>query len=149
MCTTLSRGGIKQSGRINNETLLSTNPSLNIRLNRTLDHLPKKPKLKKCRCRLHMWFGIKTQKDTLFCPTCNVNLCIKCYKMFHNCQNIVAMKMALYKKIASNFCCCCWMCRINAFETNVLFYFYLVIILFIDNNSLRIHHFKFKNQILQ
>ena len=98
MATTLSRDSTKRSESMNNETLLVTNLLLNIRINRTLNHLPENPKSKKCRCGLCMWFRIETQKDILFYPTYNVNLCIKCYKIFHNSQNIVAMKMALYSK---------------------------------------------------
>ena len=58
------------------------------RLDRSFDHIPiearcntaDKPKLK---CAMHRWLGDRKEGKLSYCRTCNVNLCIDCYDLFH------------------------------------------------------------------
>lgn len=58
------------------------------RLDRSFDHIPiearcntgDKPKLK---CAMHRWLGDRKEGKLGYCRTCNVNLCIDCYDLFH------------------------------------------------------------------
>ncbi len=90
-----------RSSRISSTSLLP-NGSLSCRLMKSLDHLPENPSKKKSRCSLHRWLGYETQKGVMYCPSCNVNLCIDCYKIFHNDDDIVNKKLQLQKKLKPN-----------------------------------------------
>ena len=37
----------------------------------------------KARFRLHRWVRIETLKNVIHCSTCNINLCVFCYCLFH------------------------------------------------------------------
>jgi hypothetical protein len=70
---------------------LAENGALRCRMDRTLDHFPVKaaPKVK---CAVHRWVGFRKEGELLYCPQCNVNLCVHCYGIFHRCPNLVSIK---------------------------------------------------------
>ena len=51
----------------------------------------KKPVRSQTKCDLHNYLGD--------CPTCNANLCIDCYKLFHEEPDIVGKKKSLKRKL--------------------------------------------------
>ena len=56
---------------------------LNIRLKNEFNHCPVAPNGKRARCSLHRWANYETQKHVIRCSACSVNLCVKCWKVFH------------------------------------------------------------------
>ena len=74
---------------------LSETGALRCRLDRTLNHFPLEPPKGRPRCALHYWAGFRKQAQMLFCPQCNVSLCISCYGLFHENEKIVSMKAAI------------------------------------------------------
>ena len=94
------RGDKKQSASITNKTL-SERGALRCRMDRTLDHLPMVPNAK-VKCALHRWLGFRKEGQLLFCPECNINLCIGCYGIFHRCPNIVSMRAMLAASCTRN-----------------------------------------------
>ena len=66
------------------------------RLNTGLDNicnLGKPP----ARCALHRWLGYETEKDLKYCSSCNVNLCVRCNRIFHTVPGIILMRDTLKK----------------------------------------------------
>ena len=64
---------------------LSPTGGLKMRLDTTINHLPIKSRTRS-RCALHSWASERKQQTeafVMYCPTCNVNLCIDCYNFFH------------------------------------------------------------------
>ena len=53
------------------------------------------PKVLKPRCALHRWGGVEMRSLISYFATCNVNLCIDRYKMFHQNANITQSKKSL------------------------------------------------------
>ena len=51
------------------------------RLNTSLDHICNLGK-PSARCALHRWLGYETEKDVHYCSSCNVNLCVRCNRIF-------------------------------------------------------------------
>ena len=49
-------------------------------------------------CGLHGWLGKQSRNKILHCSTCNVNLCVDCYEIFHNEADLVAKKDELKDK---------------------------------------------------
>lgn len=69
---------------------LSPTGGLKMRLDTTINHLPIKAQ-KRSRCALHSWASERKQRTeafVMYCPTCNVNLCIDCYNFFHHTPDI-------------------------------------------------------------
>ena len=65
--------------------------TLRYRLETTLTHLPVKNDKPENSCQLHYWFEkSKYRAQLLRCPTCNVTLCVDCYKYFHETPIIKA-----------------------------------------------------------
>ena len=102
-CTSLSNSyGDKSTGvgtvtRITDATL-DERGALRCRLERSLDHLCERP-TKRTRCSLHWWAGkCRKESDIVFCPTCNVHLCVDCYGPFHRIPSLVPMKKQLVNK---------------------------------------------------
>ena len=69
--------------------------AMSIRLDTQYDHLPQCPQILKPRCALHRWGGNEMRALIIYCATYNVNLCIGCYKMFHQNANITQSKKSL------------------------------------------------------
>ena len=53
------------------------------------------PKNLKPRYALYRWGGVEMRALIIYCATCNLNLCIDCYKMFHQNANITQSKKSL------------------------------------------------------
>jgi hypothetical protein len=84
--------------RVTDESLSESGKLTRIRLDRTMDHLPL-PKVRgNSRCAIHRWVGIDTQKMIMFCPTCDVHLCIECFAPYHTNPNLVRSKQSLKNK---------------------------------------------------
>ena len=69
-----------------------------LRLDQTLDHFPYPSEVGSARCGLHRWAGIETQKTVLLCKTCGVNLCLKCYRLFHITADLLSMRKKINPK---------------------------------------------------
>ena len=89
---------LKRTVRISDDALDPTAGKLSCRLDHTLDHIPIRPHNSKVRCRIHRWVGVESQKDVFLCPSCEVNLCVDCYHIFHHTENMVMMKKSLSKQ---------------------------------------------------
>ena len=50
------------------------------------------------RCSLHGWVGIDTQKDVIYIPTRNFNLCVFCYHLFHSDIDILNTEDSISKR---------------------------------------------------
>lgn len=69
---------------------------LSKRYNLDLNHFPHEAK-ERAYCGLHKWVDdTVTQRNVL---TCNVNLCVKCYGIFHKIRNVNELKKA-FKKVS-------------------------------------------------
>ena len=71
----------------------------NCRLDIGLDHIPNDQKGKSARCTMHRWLGSETEKNIVHCPSCNINLCIGCYRPFHTVQDLLEKKGNLRRSI--------------------------------------------------
>ena len=81
VCTSLSNScGEKSAATVRiTDATLDERGALKCRLERSLDHLCERP-TKRTRCSLHWWAGkCRKESDIVFCPTCNVHLCVDCY----------------------------------------------------------------------
>ena len=66
------------------------------------NHLPETVKSKSSECQLHKWVlggknaacrrHTRVKSQLSYCPTCNVVLCIKCYKLFHTIYDLNTIK---------------------------------------------------------
>ena len=74
---------------------LAENGALQCRLNTTMSHLPSRKRGIRPQCALHSWTGSRNQSDILYCRTCNINLCVDCYKIFHTRSDLVGTKEQL------------------------------------------------------
>ena len=88
-------GVAKKTGLSISDVSLGPRGALSIRLETQYDHLPQLPQIKKLRRALHRWGGVEMRALISYCATCNVNLCIDCYKMFHKNANITQSKKSL------------------------------------------------------
>ena len=52
----------------------------------------------KTRCDLHKWLGSQSRAQVMKCETCNVNLCIDCYRLFHVEPKLVERREELKRK---------------------------------------------------
>ena len=83
------------------DSSLAENGALNCRLDTTLSHLPSKKRGSKSQCALHRWTGNRMEAGIMHCRSCNINLCLDCYEIFHTHSNLIATKEQLtaeYKK---------------------------------------------------
>ena len=64
------------------------------RLQVQLDHLPEERRGRN-RCALYRWEGRYVRSNVIYCPTCNVYLCKKCYTKSHNTPDINRGKRAI------------------------------------------------------
>ena len=89
-------GDKRRCARITDDALKPTG-ALCIRLDDTKDHLPDKAK-QSARCSLHRYVGVETEKQVMYCATCNINLCVNCYRFFHKIPDPKSLTMAAKKK---------------------------------------------------
>ena len=50
------------------------------------------------KCDLHNYLKGQSRYKMMYCPACNANLCINCYKLFHEEPDIVEKKKSLKRK---------------------------------------------------
>ena len=74
---------------------LGLDGSINICLRKEYAHQPTQPNGTRVRCNLHCWAGVETQKGVLCCGTCGVNLCIKCWSLFHSEINVERIRLLM------------------------------------------------------
>ena len=91
----------RRASTVNDTSLQHTTNLSKIRLDSSLRHYPQIGR-KNARCALHRWLGYETEKDVYFCPTCNVNLCVPCNKIFHTTPDIMAIRNLLKNKYKPN-----------------------------------------------
>ena len=93
---------VARNSQITDDSLEPESGRLRCRLNKNPDHLPEKPMSKTpARCGLHRWLGHETCKQVSYCNACAVNLCIGCYKLFHQEEHRVRVKDQLKKTIVN------------------------------------------------
>jgi hypothetical protein len=89
----------KRAMRMDSMALSPTRGRLRIRLDETKKHMPIKPLLPNAACQLHLWAYKETNpvekmekankkpsgswSGVMQCETCEVNLCLKCWKTYH------------------------------------------------------------------
>ena len=81
----------KKNSTITEKTLDPYSGILRCRLDHSLNHLPVRNDKPENNCQLHYWTDkIKIRSQLMKCMTCNVTLCINCYKHFHEVANLKA-----------------------------------------------------------
>ena len=68
-----------------------------IRLDTTLDNYLDIGK-KSARCSVHRWLGIDSERHTYYCSSCNVNMCVLYYRIFHQVPELLSQKSTLKHK---------------------------------------------------
>ena len=78
--------------RFTEQTLNPYDGLLRCRLDNKLSHLPEKSTKIDPQCQLHYYFYKKKMKaQILKCSSCNVTLCVGCYKLFHEVPSIAGV----------------------------------------------------------
>ena len=98
--TTSSSRTSKKSKKIRkrNATLsdLSLDPysgTLRCRLGSRLTRLPEEEENGETSCQMHYWINkSKYRKQLVKCAACQVTLCLKCYKIFHDRPDLMSLK---------------------------------------------------------
>ena len=87
----------KSSSRIDDIVLKTEGSKTNMcRVNRYESHLATEPNKNAHSCQLHYWAtGKRYRKGITHCPSCNVNLCLKCFAPFHLVKDLFGMKDTL------------------------------------------------------
>ena len=85
----------KKTGSRISDVSLGPRGAMSIRLETQYDHLPQRPQILKTRCAFHRWDGFEMRDLISYCATCNVTLCIDCYKMSHQNTYITQSKIYL------------------------------------------------------
>ena len=84
----------KKNSTLTNKALDPYAGSLRCRLDHNLNHLPVNNDKPETNCQLHWWASKqKIRAQLMKCSTCNVTLCIKCYKIFHEVAQLKATKV--------------------------------------------------------
>ena len=79
----------KKNATFTENTLNPYTGALRCRLNHQLNHLPVPNDKRENNCQLHyMANKTKVRAQLMKCPTCNVTLCLPCYKSFHEVANL-------------------------------------------------------------
>ena len=74
------------------DSSLGIGGALSCRFITALDHLPvgvQSNGKSSVKCGMHRWFETQVTSQMLYCQTCRVNLCVKCYKIFHKKQTLL------------------------------------------------------------
>jgi len=95
----------KRAPKVNMDALCAKKGRLKVRLNTSEQHIPIVPAHSKAICQLHRWahnekkcvedkkkFAIPSgaRSTVMQCKVCNVILCLRCYEIFHTCEDIGA-----------------------------------------------------------
>ena len=89
---TKRRYGLKrlQCSTVTDKSMDPYTGKLRCRLDKKLVHWPVQIKTQHSQCQMHTWlYNVKYRSQLMHCPTCNVNLCLDCYKPFHEIPNII------------------------------------------------------------
>ena len=89
----------RRAPRVDSKALSPTRGRLRIRLDESMTHMPVVPLLPNAACQLHRWAYKEThpmekvdgattkpsgsRSGVMRCETCEVNLCLKCWKPYH------------------------------------------------------------------
>lgn len=94
-----------KSIRVTDESL-APDGALRIRLQRG-EHWPVMNEEKKePRCQLHYWAtDLKHRAQLMFCQTCEVTLCLQCFKLFHTVEDLVGQKLQIRQQYLCNKLC--------------------------------------------
>ena len=88
-------GIAKKIGSCISDVRLGRRGAMSIQLDTHYDHLTQLPQIKNPRCALHRWGSVEIRSSIIYCATCNANLCINCYKMFHQNAKITQSNHSL------------------------------------------------------
>ena len=81
--------GKKKCSTITNNTMNPYTGKLRCRLDLGLCHLPEQVKLQHVQCVMHRWLHkVKKRSQMMYYRVCHINLCLECYKPFHQVPNI-------------------------------------------------------------
>ena len=83
-CTTLSMSNLK-NGAFTKRLIV----------NERITHFPLLVRSIYSVCQLHKCFNMRTRKQVMVCPDCNVTLCIQCYKPFHTVYQLDSIRADL------------------------------------------------------
>ena len=89
---TKRRYGLKrlQGSSLTDKSMDPYTGQLQCRLDKKLVHWPVQIKTRHTQCQMHTWlYNVKHRSQLMHCPACNVNLCLNCYKPFHEIPNII------------------------------------------------------------
>jgi len=98
IASSVGSGAQTKASRFSDRSIQATG-ALRCRLDRSLRHIPVPSTALSVRCGLHRWLGLSKQGNSIvYCPDCNMNLCIDCYSPFHLCADLYGMKSHLTNK---------------------------------------------------
>ena len=84
----------KKSSTCSDRSLDPYNGALRCRLDTCLNHFPVENGKSEANCQLHFYTSRKKVRSQLMkCETCNVILCIQCYRKFHEIPNLKSQKI--------------------------------------------------------
>ena len=86
-----------RSTAVNDDSVTITSKLSNIRLANTLDNYLDTVK-KSARCSVNRWLGIYSKKNTYYCYSCNINMCVLCCINFHQVPELLSQKIKLKHK---------------------------------------------------
>ena len=92
--------------RVNEQTMDPIFGVLKVRLDSSMCHLPLhnvSVKKNSLRCALHRWVDHKYEirSMVMVCTSCNIPLCISCYKPFHSVASTTELKNIVNRTITS------------------------------------------------
>ena len=83
----------KKNTTLTDNSLDPYNGTLCCRLNCKLNHLPEETESKEASCQFHYYKSkSKYRKQLMSCPSCQVVLCLQCYKIFHTTPDLTTLK---------------------------------------------------------
>ena len=98
---------VQKRRRLNDKTMNPLFGELKCHLDRNVCHLPNdnfiQLKKRRLRCALHRWVNRNTEIRSmiLLCSTCNIPLCVRCYKPFHTVACVKKLEDVVKKIIVS------------------------------------------------
>ena len=87
----------KRATSLTDKTVRCGTPLTILRMDQSLNHHLQLTG-KNARCAMHRWVGIETERDTYYCATCNVNICVPCSQIFHCVHDLMAIKYSLQRQ---------------------------------------------------
>ena len=88
-----SKPSPKRNATFTDRSLDPYTGSLRCRMDTRLNHLPEENDKDEGSCQMHYWKDkSKYRKQLLKCAACQVTLCVKCYKTFHDTADLMNLK---------------------------------------------------------